>query len=104
MDITALNWEYKLPEYETGDYWFDGKFIVTSGVQNTLSEEEILLIYAHIINLVQHSGGLDYLQVFLQKESGYKLFFIDQVTRESLQNGEQPSEHNYCTLMFDYEY
>lgn len=104
MDITNFGWEHKTPEYETGDYWFDGRFFVTQEVQNTLAEEEILLIYAHIVNLVQHKGGQDYLQVFLQKESEYKLFFIDQVTRESLQNGEQPSEHNCCTLMFDHEY
>ncbi|WP_052600017.1 hypothetical protein [Aureispira sp. CCB-QB1] len=104
MDITDVGWEHKPPEYTTGDYWFDGKFFVTRNVQNTLSEEEITLIYAHIINLVQQKGGQDYLQVFEQKEAEYKLFFIDQVTRESLQNGEQPNEHNYCTLLFDWEY
>lgn len=104
MDITDVGWEHKPPEYETGDYWFDGKFFVTQGVRDALSKEEILLIYTHIINLVQQKEGIDYLHVFLQKEKKYKLFFIDQVTRESLQNGAQPSEHNYCTLMFNHEY
>lgn len=104
MDITDFGWEYKAPEYETGDYWFDGKFFITRSVQEALSEAEILFIYAHIINLVQQKGGQDFLQVFEQKDKDYKLFFIDQVTRSSLQTGEQPSEHNYCTLMFSEEY
>lgn len=104
MDITDLGWSHKPPEYETGDYWFDGKFLVTKRIQDTLSKEEILLIYAHVINLVQQKQGIDYLQIFEQKETEYKLFFIDQVTRESLQTGEQPLEHNYCTLMFNDEY
>lgn len=104
MDITDAGWEHKTPEYETGDYWFDGKFFVTKNVEETLSKEEILLIYAHITNLVQQKGGQDYLHVFLQKEKDYKLFFIDQVTRDSLQNGEQPAKNNYCTLMFHHEY
>lgn len=104
MDITDVGWEHKAPEYDTGDYWFDGKFFVTKNVEEALSKEEILLIYAHIVNLVQQQQGIDYLQVFEQKETEYKLFFIDQVTRASLQNGEQPAQHNYCTLLFDWEY
>lgn len=104
MDITDVGWEHKAPEYDTGDYWFDGKFFVTKHVQETLSKEEILLIYAHIVNLVQQQQGIDYLQVFEKKKLKYKLFFIDQVTRESLQTGDQPTQHNYCTLLFDWEY
>ncbi|BDS10704.1 hypothetical protein [Aureispira anguillae] len=104
MDLNDFGWEHKPPEYETGDYWFDGKFLVSQGVQDALSGAEIFFIYAHIINLVQQHQGIDYVQVFEQKEKGYKLFFLDQVTRESLQIGEQPPEHNYCTLLFAEEY
>jgi len=104
MDINDLGWERNAPEYETGDYWFNGKFFVTREVKETLSELEITLIYADIKNLVGQWGGQDYLHVYLQKEKNLKLFFIDQVTRESLQQKEQPSEHNYCTLLFAHEY
>lgn len=104
MDIKKFGWEHKAPEYETGDYWFNGTFLVTKTVQETLLTIEILSIYEYIVNLVQQHQGIDYVQVFEQKEKGYKLFFLDQVTRESLQAGEQPSEHNYCTLLFAEEY
>lgn len=104
MDINDLGWEREAPEYENGDYWFDGKFFATREVTETLSKLEITLIYADIQNLVGQKGGQDYLKVYLQKERNLKLFFIDQVTRKSLQSGDQPSEHNYCTLLFPHEY
>jgi hypothetical protein len=104
MDIKDLGWERKPPEYEEGDYWFNGSFMVTKTVKEKLSHWEILMIYADNKNLVQHQQGIDYLQVYLQKEKNYKLFFIDQVTKESLRLGKHPPEHNYCTLLFDFEY
>ena len=104
MDINDLGWERNASEYVTGDYWFNGKFFVTHEVQKTLSDLEIALIYADIQNLVGQKGGQDYLHVYVQKEKDLKLFFIDQVTKESLQLGEQPPEHNYCTLLFAHEY
>lgn len=104
MDIKDLGWERQTPEYETGDYWFDGSLYITNNVDRELSKLEITLIYADIKNLVQQCGGQDYLQVYLQKERGLRLFFIDQVTRKSLQIGEQPPKHNYATLLFDWEY
>lgn len=104
MDIKDWGWERLPAEQEKGDYWFDGRFLVTSTVDSTLSREELLLIYADIQNLVGQHGGQDYLQVYVQKDEDYKLFLIDNVSRSSLLRGEHPSEHNYCTLMFDYEY
>ena len=104
MDITDFGWEHQPPEYDTGDYWFDGQFFITKRVKEEIPSIEITMIYAHIKNLVQQKKGIDYLHVFLQKERDIKLFFIDQVTRQSLQSGEQPPEHHYCTLLFAEEY
>ncbi len=104
MDLRDCGWERLPAEYETGDYWFNGQMYVTKTVMSKLSKLELTLIYADIKNLVQQQQGSDYLQVYLQKEKDYKRFFIDQVTRQSLQSGEQPPEHNICTLMFNYEY
>lgn len=104
MDIKDFGWERQKSEIPKGDYWFDGRFLVTVGVESSLSRPEMLLIYADIKNLVGQHGGQDYLQVYMQKEKGYKLFLIDSVTRTSLLTGEISPEDNYCTLMFDHEY
>lgn len=104
MDLKDFGWERKKPEYEKGDYWFDGAFHITEGIEDNLSEEEIMLIYADIRNLVGREGGQDYLQVYIHKERDWKLFLIDQVKRSWLASGEHPKEHNYCTLLFDHEY
>ena len=104
MDIRDVGWERQKPEYERGDYWFDGDFYITREVNDELSVEEITLIYADLRNLVGHKGGQDYLQVYTHKEKDLKLFLIDQVTRSSLASGEQPKEHHYCTLLFASEY
>ena len=104
MDIKDLGWERQAPEVESGDYWFDGEILVTHNIMDKLSKLEITFIYGDIKNLVQQHGGQDYLQVYLQKEKNYKLFFIDQVSRKSLRLGERPKEDHHCTLMFAYEY
>lgn len=104
MDMKDFGWERVPPEVETGDYWFDGKFLITTTVEELVSRPELLLIYADIKNEVGQNGGQDYLQVYVQKEKNYKLFLIDSVTRSSLLSGEFSSEHNTCTLMFNHEY
>ena len=99
-----FGWEREKPEVESGDYWFDGKFTVTSGIDTAIPKPEILMIYTDILNTVGHKGGQDYLQVYIQKEKNYKLFFIDNVSRASLLSREVSKEDHYCTLMFAHEY
>lgn len=99
-----FGWERQEPEVKSGDYWFDGKFYATSGVDNAIPRPEILMIYTDILNTVGHQGGQDCLQVYVQKEKNYKLFFIDNVSRSSLSSGEASREDHYCTLMFAHEY
>ena len=104
MDMKDLGWQRLAPEVEEGDYWFDGRFYVTNALDATLSKAELMLIYADIKNAVGQHGGQDYLQVYVQKEKGYKLFLIDNVPRTSLLTGDTSQEDNYCTLMFANEY
>ena len=104
MDMKDFGWERVPPEIETGDYWFDGKFLATALVVQELSKAELLLLYADIRNEVGQNGGQDFLQVSVQKEKNYNLFLIDNVTRASLLAEEIASEHNACTLMFNPEY
>lgn len=92
------------PEEQEGDHWFSGKFLVTIGVQDLLTPEEILAIYLDIQNLVKEKNGLDYLQMFVHSETGQKLFFIDQLSKEMIESGEFLSEYNYCTLLLAEEY
>ena len=104
MDISDFGWERQPQEYDKGDYWFNGTILITKGISTELLEGEIATIVADAINLATQKQGIDYLIVYKHKTTGQKLFFIDQVTKKSLQKGDHPPEHNYATLMFAEEY
>lgn len=91
------------PQEQEGNYYFSGTFLVTRGVNNKLSQEEIAAIYLTIQQLVEQEDGLDYLQVFVNQR-GDKLFFMDQLSKDMIEEGEFKPEDNYCTLMFSHEY
>lgn len=104
MAHSLSKWVRQKPDYDTGDYWFNGQMFVTTGVQENLSQVEVIEIIKDIRAYVEENQGIDYLQVYKNEETNEKLFFIDSITKEDLETGIQLSEHNYCTLIFDYEY
>ncbi|MCF2220972.1 hypothetical protein H9Q08_16935 [Chryseobacterium sp. PS-8] len=95
-------WQH-LPQEQEGNYLFSGSFYVTSGVSEKLSAQEISDIYIYTRKLTQEQN-LDYLQVFLNLETGEKLFFIDQIDKSMIESGKYLPHDNYCTLMFASEY
>lgn len=104
MDISEFGWKRKEQEVKEGDYWFDGRLLVTRGVQEQLSVLETYLLIVDAMYYAHKQNGCDYLHVYLNSKRNLKLFFIDQVTRKSLENGEHPKEHHYATLMLAEEY
>lgn len=100
---TLEKWLHQ-PQEREGTYMFSGKFFVTAGIQQALTQEEIFHIYLFIKLLAKEKENLDYLQVFVHKESDQKLFFIDQLNKEMIDSGKYSSEDNYCTLLFAHEY
>lgn len=104
MDISKFGWVRKPQEVKNNDYWFDGKLLVTRGVQAELSTLEIYLLVVDTMYFAHEQKGCDYLQVYLNEERDLKLFFIDQVTKTELANGDHPEEHHYATLMLASEY
>jgi len=54
--------------------------------------------------MVEENKNLDYLQVFIHKDTGQKLFFIDQLSKQMIESGGYKSEDNYCTLLLAQEY
>lgn len=97
------NWFHQDQECE-GTYTFDGQFLITRGVKELLSDEEIKALYLHIQQQVKDKKGLDYLQVFKHKSSEQKLYFIDQLSKEMKESGHYSKEDNVCTLMRAEEY
>jgi len=97
------NIEYKLQEQEENCF-FNGLFIITKSINEILTEEEILEIYAFTRELVKQHKGIDYLQVFYHIESDSKLFFINQVNDLKTNTSRFNYDNNYCTLMFAHEY
>lgn len=91
------------PQEKEGDYFFSGQFLVTKGVSEALTADEVLVIYKDIQGFVKEKDGIDYLQVYLD-ESERKLFFIDQLSKAMIESGEYLEEYNHCTLLFAHEY
>jgi len=58
-----------LPQEKEGNYWFSGQILMTQGIRSLLTPDQILLIYSHLRRLIQEKKGLDYLQVFIFKET-----------------------------------
>lgn len=97
------NLEYELQEKQ-GDYHFNGKFYITQSIQNILTTEEILEIYTFTKELVLQHQGIDYLQSFYHVDQDCKLFFIDQLSKQTLDCNNFSKEDNYCTLMLASDY
>ena len=104
MDISEFGWKRKEQEVKEGDYWFDGRIVITRGVQAQLSCLEIYLIIADVMYYAHKQNGCDYIFSLINQERNLKLFFIDQVTRTALANGDHPEEHHYATLLLVEEY
>ena len=98
-----MSWEIQ-PQETTGTYKFSGTFLVTHGVNETLTPKEIAIIYHTIQKMVKESDGIDYLISIIHSETKQKLFFIDQLNQEMLDSGQYSTENNYCTLMLTSEY
>ena len=92
------------PQEQSGTYPFSGKFLVTIGIQNLLSKEEIFAIYFDVQKLVKEKDGIDYLVVYIHETTNQKLFFIDQLNREMIASGDYLAEYDYCTLLLAEEY
>jgi hypothetical protein len=92
------------PQEQSGTYFFSGKFLVTSGVQSLLNDNEIRAIYFDVQKLVKQYEGIDYLVVYIHEDTQQKLFFIDQLNKEMIASGEFLPEYNYCTLLLAEEY
>lgn len=99
-----MDWKRKEPELKTGDYWFNGRCVATAGVASEIPLNELKEIARDVHETAFESGGVDYLQRYEHKETKQLIWVIDQVTKESLLDGSQPSEHNHFTIIFPHEY
>lgn len=103
MQISRPLWE-RLPITESGDYWFDGRLIVTDEVRYRVSQEEIQYMYwsakAHILA----QGGQIKMQIYDHQLYDQKLYLIDNMTRTELSCQPDQWHLNYCTLMFPHEF
>ena len=100
------NWE-RQPQEKEGTYEFSGFLLVTRGVQEILSEAEMMNIVLDVKQAVLTTGGLDYLQVY-KNDEGQKIWLIDQLSREMLASDDytpdQKKEYNHFTMLLPEEY
>ena len=102
MQLKQNPW-IRQPQECDGDYWFNGKILITRNVSESIPRPFVIQIVEEVQRLAVENKGIDYLITF-KNEEGDTLFFIDQVTRTALKNGDHPPEHHYATLMFSWEY
>ena len=92
------------PEHETGNHYFSGKIVITTEVNKTLTMVEIANIVHYVRELAKANNGVDCLQVFQNKESEQKLFFINQLDKDAIESGRYGEEDDYATLLYSHEY
>ncbi len=101
-------WKRKQQESE-GTYQFNGFMLMTSGVQSTLSQEEIDWILKDLFQFIKEKKGLvDYLQCYECSDGKRKVWFIDQLNKEMLEGDgytkAQKKEYNHFTMLLPSEY
>jgi hypothetical protein len=109
--VSGTDWSL-LPQDAGGhvqkDYFFDGRMILTTNVATEIHARELSAMLTHLLQKVEMEEGLDYLAVFEHRETGKKVFVIDQLSRSMLEGGDyseaQKQEYHYFTVMFSDEY
>ena len=95
------------PQEHAGDYFFSGRAVMTRGVADALSPEEIAFIVADLKRAVDENEGLDYLQVYTCAD-GRKVWVIDQLSKSMKEGGDytpaQVAEYDHWTLLLPGEY
>ena len=96
-----MDWQLQKQERK-GDYWFNGKFYATKGVNEDVPLPELLAMLGVLQNEAREQNGIDYLRVFIHVGTGKKIWFIDQLTHAQVK--EYPPEEHYCTALWPEEY
>lgn len=96
-----MQWIRQSQERDDQKYFFNGKCLVTRGVQELLNEEETLKIISELQQLAKEKDGLDYLQVY-KNENEQKVWIIDQLDEKM--KTEHPPEHDHFTILLPSEY
>ena len=99
-------WKRKQQECE-GDYFFEGRLVITQGAIRLLSLAEMTHIVRLLKAAIQDNDGLDYLQVF-ESTSGNKVWIIDALSRTMKTDGSYSAneirEHDIVTILLPEEY
>lgn len=97
-----MQWK-RLPQERSGTFLFSGTLYVTQAVANRLTPYEIAFIFQDMLQFVKENNGADYFQVY-ENDRGEKLYFIDQLDKETVESGHYPKGENHSTLLFSFEY
>lgn len=106
MVVNGKNWVRK-PQEQENDYLFGGQIHLTSGVQSSLSNEEINIIIQDLFLFRDEKEMIDYLQVY-ECSDGRKVFCMDALSKSMLEGDgyttEQKKEYNHWTMLLSSEY
>ena len=98
----VASWTH-LPQERDGDYFFDGRALMTSGVQEALSADEVLWVVKTLRRFVRRHSGADYLQVF-ECDDGRKVWCICQLSQSMKVSGDYVFDDDYWTMLLPDEY
>jgi len=99
-------WKRK-PQECKGDYFFEGRLVITRGAIELLSLPEMTQVVKLLKTAVQENNGLDYLQVF-ESTGGDKVWIIDALSRLMKTDGSYSAneirENDIVTILLPEEY
>ena len=95
-------WTRKPPEQD-GEYFFDGRAVMTAGVARELSPDDVAFIYTDLMVAVLEEDGLDYLQVYAS-DDGRVVWCICQLNLSMKASGEYDLEDDVWTMLLPSEY
>lgn len=103
-----FKWKRLPEEVLNQDYFFSGSMYLTKGIQELLSDEEMLMITMELHSFIRIQKGVDYLQVYQHAETNEKIYCIDQLSKAMIESGnystEEIEKYNHFTLLLPSEY
>jgi len=99
--MTKTKWVYRPQEVQVWDYRFSWHIYVSQWVNQLLSNRAIQVIIDDVRSYAESNKGIGNLVVYLNKEYDQKLFFIDTLSKQEVEECHQ--SNNYATLLLEEE-
>ncbi len=101
-----FTWVHEEPDFENGNYCFDGEVIVTPNVKALFTSQEIQDLVDDIQHYAKTYQGIFWWQVYINKRNQKKVFLLDNLSKQDKQDLRQEWVKivNYFTILMPDEF